>query len=66
MAKRSFGTLRVRLSQNLRSGIFVTSPVKVLCVRRENSRGIKVLSVYILNGRVVYTGLSPPPQHHHH
>ena len=66
MAKRSFGTVRIRLSQNLRNGIFVT--VKVLCVRRENSRGIKVLSVYILNGRVVYTGLSPrapPPPHTH-
>ena len=25
MAKKSFGTVRVRLSQNLRSGIFVTS-----------------------------------------
>ena len=61
MAKRSFGTVRIRLSQNLRSGIFVTS--KLLCVRRENSRGIKVLSVYILNGRVVYTSLSPTHNH---
>ena len=57
MAKRSFDTVRISLSQNLRSGIL--SPVKVICVRRENSRGIKVLSMYILNDRIVYTGLSP-------
>ena len=61
MAKRSFDTMKIRLSQNVRSGIL--SPVKVLCVRRENSRGIKVLSVYILDGRIVYMGLSLP--HHH-
>ena len=45
MAKRSFDTVRIRLRQNLRSGIFVTSKS---AMRRENSRGIKVLSVYIL------------------
>ena len=55
MAKRSFDTVRIRLSQNLRSGSLL--PVKVLCVRRDNSRGTKVLSVY----RIVYTALSLPP-----
>ena len=59
MAKRSFDTVRLRLNQNLRCGIFVTS--KNACDRRENSRGIKVLSVYILNDRIVHTGLSPSP-----
>ena len=58
MAKRSFDT--VRLSQNLWSGIFVTSKSAMW---RENSRGIKLLSVYILNGRIVYTSLSPLPHH---
>ena len=62
MAKKSFGTVRIRLSQNLRSGIFVTS--KSAMCQKGNSHGVK-LSVYILNGRVVYTGLSPPPPHHH-
>ena len=56
MAKRSFDTVRIRLSHNLRSGIFGTNK-KAMC--RENSRGIKVLSVYILNGGIVYSGLSP-------
>ena len=60
MAKRSFDTVRIRLSQNLRRGIFVTSK-KAMC--RENSGGIKVLSVYILNSWIVYTVLSPPPPH---
>ena len=27
MAKRSFGTMRIRLNQNLPSGIFVTSKI---------------------------------------
>ena len=61
MAKTSFDTVRIRLSQNLRSGIFVTS--KNATCQTEKSRGIKVLSVYILNGRIVYTGLRP--LHHH-
>ena len=61
MAKRRFDTAKIRLRQNLRSGIFVTS--KMLCARRENPHGIKIMSVYILNGRIVYTALRPP--HHH-
>ena len=50
MGKRSFGTVRIRLSQNLRSGIFVSSKSAAW---REKFRGIKVLSVYILNGMVI-------------
>ena len=42
-------------------GIGFLSPVKVQRDRRENTRDIKVLLVCILNGRIVYTGLSPPP-----
>ena len=60
MAKGSFDTVRIRLSQNLRSGIFVTSKSAMW---RENSHGWKVLSVYIFNGRIVYTGVSPQPHH---
>ena len=60
MAKRNFDTVRIRLSQNLQSEIFVTSK---RAMWRENSRGIKGLSLYIRNGRIVYTGLSPLPHH---
>ena len=54
MAKRSFDTVKIRVSKNLRSRIFVTS--KIAMCQKGNSRGIKVLSVYILSGRFVYTG----------
>ena len=60
MAKRSFDKVRIRLSQNLRSGIFVTTKS---AMRRENYRGINVLSVYVLSDRIVYTGLRPSPHH---
>ena len=53
MAKRSFDTVRSRLSQNLRSGIFVTSK-SAMCQKGKYSRDLKVLSVYILNSRIVY------------
>ena len=36
------------------TGVRFLSSVKVLHVRRENTRGMKVLSVCILNCRIVY------------
>ena len=52
--------MTIRLSQNLWSGIFVTSK-NAMCQKGKFSwhKG-SVLSVNILNGRIVYTGLSPP------